>query len=234
MAALRSCLLTSALLTCALMVLMSQTEQNINGLAIEGRTGRAEVIQRDGRSYVDLRSLVEMTGASVSLKSGLIVLTLPVANSNGHAPEISEASGASPSDEHALSRDFTRAGIEAIATMREWASTLAYAIENNYQVTEDWVAKYREEAQHDVQLASTAVSTDADHQGLQLLTNEFQAVRAWSDKLVQARKSMDTAKYAMSAGTLRKEEWSQKIITCGHFLASMLGGGSYKDDASCH
>ena len=71
MAALRSCLLTSALVTCALMVLMSQTEQSISSLEIEGRAGRAKVIQRDGRSYVDLRSLVEMTGASVSLSRPL-------------------------------------------------------------------------------------------------------------------------------------------------------------------
>jgi len=234
MAALRSCLLTSALVTCALMVLMSQTEQSISSLEIEGRAGRAKVIQRDGRSYVDLRSLVEMTGASVSLRSGLVVLTLPAANSNGHPHEVSEASEASSSDDQALSRGFALAGIEAIATMREWASTLAYAIENNYHVTDDWVAKYREEAQHDVSLASAATSTDADRKGLQLLTNEFAAVRAWSDKLVQARKTMDTAKYAMSAGTLRNEQSSQKIITCGHFLASMLGGGSYKDDPSCH
>jgi hypothetical protein len=118
--------------------------------------------------------------------------------------------------------------------MREWASTTAYAIENNYHVTEDWVAKYREEAQHSLRLASAASSTDADRKGLQLLTNEFEAVRAWSDKLLKARTSMDTAKYAMSPGALRSEELSQKIITCGHFLASMLGGSSYKDDPSCH
>ena len=234
MADFRMFLFTGALLAGAVTFSIPQTEQHISGLAIEGRAGRAEVIQKDGRSYVDLRSLVEMTGASMSLKSGLIVLTLPLANSQGNDPTPSEASEASSSDEHALSRDFTRAGIEAIATMREWASTLAYAIENNYQVTEDWAAKYREEAQHDVRLASTATSTDADHKALQLLTNEFEAVRTWSEKLVQARKSMDTAKYAMSAGTLRTEESSQKIITCGHFLASMLGSSSYKDDPSCH
>lgn len=234
MAAFRNCVLAGALLACAASILISQTEQRIQGLAIEGRSGRAEVIQKDGRSYVDLRSLIEMTGASMSLKSGLIVLTLPPANSHGADPQVSEALEANSSADYALSRDFTRTGIEAIASMREWASTLAYAIENNYQVTEDWAAKYREEAQHDVRLASAATSTDADHKALQLLTNEFEAVRAWSDKLVQARRSMDTAKYAMSAGTLRNEESSQKIITCGHFLASMLGSGSYTDDPSCH
>jgi len=234
MAAFRRCVLTTALLTFAVSHLLAQTDQRVNALEINGRAGRAEVIQKDGRPYVDLRSLVEMTGSSVSVKSGLIVLTLPISNSEGHAPATPETSGTKPHDEQELSREFTRAGIEAIATMREWASTLAYAIENNYHVTDDWVAKYREQAQHAVRLASSASSTPADHNGLQLLTNEFEAVRGWSDNLVQARKSMDTAKYAMSAGTLRNEELSQKIIACGHFLASMFGSGRYTDDSSCH
>jgi hypothetical protein len=216
-------------------MLSPQTDQSLGALTVDGYPGRAEVIQKGGRSYVDLRSLVEMVGASVSIRSGLIVLTLPLANSHGHPAAASEPSSESGlSNEHALSRDFSRAGIEAIAQMREWASTLAYAIENNYQVTEDWVAKYREGAQHDLRLASSATSTDADRKGLELLTNEFEAVRVWSDRLLHARRSMDTAKYATSAGSLRNEESSQKIIACGHFLASMFGSGSYKDDPSCH
>jgi hypothetical protein len=223
-----------ALLTSVAVALLCQTDQSINVLTIDGHPGRAEVIHKDGRTYVDLRAFTEMVGASVTFRPGLIVLTLPPANTHGHAPEFTATSEPEVPDEHALSRDFSRAGIEAVATMREWASTLAYAIENNYHVTDDWIAKYREQAQYDLRLASAASSTDADRKGLQLLTNEFDAVRVWSDKLVQARKSMDTAKYAMAAGTLRNEELFQKIIACGHFLASMFGGNSYKDDSSCH
>jgi hypothetical protein len=233
MRAFRGFILHSVLVASTVTMLLAQTDQRTTALEIDGRPGRAEVIQKDGRVYVDLRSLVEMTGATMSLKGSLVVLTLPLANSQSHASEVPDTSPSGSSDEHALSRDFTRAGIEAIATMREWASTLAYAIENNYQVTDDWIAKYREEAQHAVRLASTASSTDADRKALQLLTNEFETVRLWSDKLVQAKRSMDTAKYAMSVGALRNEPSSQKIITCGHFLASMFGSGSYKDDPSC-
>jgi len=234
MSAFRTCVLFNILPIFAVCTLLSQTEQPAKVLAVEGHPGHAEVIQNNGHTYVELRSLAEMVGASVTFRPGLIVLTLPPANSHGHAPESTTTSEPETPDEHALSRDFSRAGIEAVATMREWASTLAYAIENNYHVTDDWVAKYREQAQYDVGLASAASSTDADRKGLQLLTNEFDAVRVWSDNLVQARKSMDTAKYAMAAGTLRNEELSQKIIACGHFLASMFGGSSYKDDSSCH
>lgn len=118
--------------------------------------------------------------------------------------------------------------------MREWASTLAYAIQNGYPITEVWAAQSREQAAHDLSLAAAAASNESDRNALQLLTNEFEAVREWSNKLVQERKAMDTAKYAISDNALREDPTSQKIITCGHFLATMLGSGSFKDDPSCH
>src|SRR5207253_11090395 len=52
--------------------------------------------------------------------------------------------------------------------------------------------------------------------------------------LVEAKKSMDTAKYALSPSSLRDEALSQKIISCGRFLAKMLGSSSFQDDPSCH
>lgn len=124
--------------------------------------------------------------------------------------------------------------METIALMREWASPLAYAIQNGYPVTENWVANYREQAAHGLRLASVAATTDADRGALQLLTNEFEAVREWSNKLVEARKSMNTGQYSVSANALRDDPLSQKIVACGRFLAPMLASGNIQDDPSCH
>jgi hypothetical protein len=44
---------------------------------------------------------------------------------------------------------------------------------------------------------------------------------------------MDTAKYTMSPGTMRAEPQAQKLITCWHFLGSMLVSGTFQDDSSC-
>ena len=203
-------------------------------LVVDGHAGQAEVIQKDGRAYVDLQSLIEITNGSLSSRGNRIVLSLPTPNVSHPAPESPEDPAHRPLPENGLSRDFMKAGIEEFATMREWASTLAYAIQNNYNVTDEWAANYREKAAHNLTLAASAASTDADRSALQLLTNEFEAVRAWSDKLVEARKSMDTAKYAMSPDALRNEPQSQKILTCGRFLASMLGSSTFQDDPSCH
>jgi hypothetical protein len=211
-------------ITCA------QAKQQTGTLVVNGQPGQAAVVQIDGRAYVDLEALAHIANGSLSFKANRIVLKLPLS-------AVSPPVAVPPPDRvdpSALSRDFMKAGIEEIALMREWASPLAYAIQNGYPVTEQWVAGYREQAAHGLRLASVAASTEADRNALQLLTNEFEAVKQWSNKLVEARSSMDAAKYAMSSSALRDDPLSQKIITCGRFLASMLGSSSFQDDPSCH
>jgi hypothetical protein len=197
--------------------------QKQQAIVINGKQGQALVLQMDGRSYVDLEALAQIANGSLSFKANRIILTLP-------APSLSTE----PPESSVLSRDFMRTGIEEIALLREWASPLANAIQNGYPVTEHWVANYREPAAHGLTLASVSASTDADRRALQLLTNEFEAVRQWSKNLVEARKSIDTAQYALSSSTLRDDPLSQKIINCGRFLAQMLATASFQDDPSCH
>lgn len=219
----------SIVLIVAGLLSFARAEQQSGVLVIKGQAGQAPVVQIDGRPYVDLRSLAELTNASLSFKANRIIMTFP--SSSSSSAEVEPSPAASPSG---LSSGFMQAGIETVALMREWASPLAYAIQNNYQVTEQWVAGYRENAANQLRLASVAASTDADRSALQLLTNEFQFVQQWSENLVAAKRSMDTAKYAMSPDALRNEPLSQKIIACGRFLATMLGSSSFQDDPSCH
>lgn len=203
--------------------------KQVTVLVIHGHTGQAPVVRVDGREYVEVKSLAEVSNSSLSFKDNQIIMTLPSSSSTPSQPEPPTAKADS-----GLSSGFMKAGIETVALMREWASPMAYAIQNNYQVTEEWVAPYRESAANQLSLASAAAATDDDRSALQLLTNEFQFVRQWSDNLVAAKKSMDTAKYVMSPGALRNEPLSQKIIACGHFLTAMLGSSSFRDDPSCH
>jgi hypothetical protein len=208
----------------------AQAKQQTETLVINGQTGQAAVVHVDGRTYVDLETLAHIANGSLSFNANRIVLNLPPSTAS------TSVAIAPPTqvDDSGLSRDFMRAGMEAIALMREWASPLAYSIQNGYPVTENWVLGYREQAAHGLRLASAAAATDADRGALQLLTNEFEAVREWSNKLVEARKSMNTGQYSVSANALRDDPLSQKIVACGRFLAPMLASGSIQDDPSCH
>jgi hypothetical protein len=208
----------------------NQAKQQTETLVINGRTGQAAVVQVDGRAYVDLETLAHIANGSLSFKANRIVLNLPPsAASTSAAP-----APPTQADDPGLSRDFMRSGMEAIALMREWASPVAYAIQNGFPVAENSVAGYRDQAEKGLRLASVAAVTDADRGALQLLTNEFEAVREWSNKLVEARKSMNTAQYTMSATALLDDPLSQKIVACGRFLAPMLASGNIQDDPSCH
>ena len=203
-------------------------------LVVDGWPGQATVAEIDGRPYVEISGLAEITHGSLSFTADRIVLSLPRSSMTPPPAEPPKESTDSQAHAAGFSREFMRAGIEEIATIREWANTLTYAIENSYHITDEWAANYQEQAAHDLRLASAAASTEADRNALQLLTHEFETVRDWSNKLVQERKSMETAKYALSENALRDDPVSRKIVTCGHFLATMFGSGSFEDNPSCH
>jgi hypothetical protein len=204
--------------------------QSQTTLVVNGRTGPVPVVEVDGHSYIDLEALAKITNGQLSFQQSRIVLTIPASTTSDSVPAIPPK----PVDESAMSRDFMRAGIEEVTETREWATTLAYAIQNGSPVTEDWMAVYREHASSSLSLATVAASTDADRNALQLLNNQFDAVRQWSSNLLKERQSLDTGKYAVSPNALQEEPLSQKIVACGHFLSSMLASGTYQDDASCH
>jgi hypothetical protein len=209
----------------------AQVTPQSRNLVVNGKSGVATVVQINRRTYVDLETLVSITNGSVGFQGNQITLTLPGSDASAAAaaPEPDQ-----PAAHTGLSRNFMIAGIETIAQMREWASTMANAIQHGYGVTESWAADYREKAANSLRQASASVSTDADRNALQLLTNEFESVEAWSNELVEAKKSMDTAKYSTSSNALRNEPLSQKIINCGRFLGTMLGSAEFRDDPSCH
>src|SRR5712672_1682266 len=137
---------------------LAQVSRQSRTLVINGQAGQAEVIKIGGHSYVELQELARITNGSVRFKASRILLNLPVTTASAPA----SVPPPSPTDNSGFSQDFMKAGIEAIAGLREWASPLAYAIQNGYNVTDSWVATYREQALHNVTLASAAATTDAD------------------------------------------------------------------------
>jgi hypothetical protein len=179
---------------------------------------------------VDLKSLVQIGHGSIAYEGNRIVLTISCSETNSSA----RAAETEHTPTTKLSREFAKAAIEDISLMREWASTLANAIQNGYPVTDNWVANYRAQAQSGLAIASSAASTDGDRNALGLLRHEFDSVQEWSNKLLEARKSMNAAKYALSPGELHNDPLSQKILSCGHFLGQMLANEDFQDDPSCH
>jgi len=212
-------------------VIFAQVKTEDKTLMVNGKSGKATLVQFNSRTYVDLESLVRIANGSLAFQGDEITLTLPGTETIAPAATSEPVQAA---NQAGLTQNFMIAGIETIAAMREWASTMANAIQHGYEVTDSWVADYRAKAANSLRQTGASASTDADRDALQLLTNEFQSVDSWSNELVEAKKNMDTAKYATSSDALRNEPLSQKIINCARFLGTMLGSAEFKDDPSCH
>jgi hypothetical protein len=210
-------------------VALGQSNQQPRNVIVNGQSGKAEVIDQNGRLFVDISALASIAKGSVSFRGPDIVLGVPGLASGSAEP----AAALPPSNSSALSQEFMKAGIEEIARLREWATTLGSAIRGGYGVTDEWVNSYRDQASQNLQLADVAASTDGDRNAALLLHHAFDLVQRWSDQLVTAKRSMDTAKYTNSPNALREDPLSQKILHCGHFLTQMLGSGTFRDDASC-
>lgn len=211
-------------------ITFAQAKPASRNLVINGKSAESATAVINNRTYVDLETLARLANGTLSFQGNQTLLQLGCPGSGDSSAPVSDQ--AAP--QTGLSRSFISAAIETIAQMREWASSMAYAIQNGYGVTAAWANDYRARAASSLRMAGSTAVTDPDRNAFQLLTNEFNSVGAWSDKLVQAKQTMDTAKYSTSPNALRDDPLSQKIITCGHFLGTMLGSGEFTDDASCH
>jgi hypothetical protein len=201
---------------------LSQAAEESRSFIVNGQIGRVNVVKLNGHSYVDLEALTQLANGSVTFSGDQITLTLPGVT---HTP----ASGDSSANPNGLSKSFLKAGIEAMSLVREWHSTLANAIQNGFPITDTWLVSYRNQAATGMRLAAVAVSTDSDRQTFQLLTSELENMKQLSNNYVAARQAVTY----ISPDALANDALDQRIVTCGHSLASIAGSGQFVDDGSC-
>jgi hypothetical protein len=222
-------LLVVALLS-IVVIASAQGQRQTERLSIQGYTGQADVIRSQGRLLVDVQDLARITNGSLSFEKDHIILTL----APGSTSELTPGSTA----KHGFSPAFTRAAIEAMASIREWGGMLQVIVENGYPVGKamagNTIRAYEGRAADNVALAGSAASTDSDYRGLELLRNEFKNVQAWAESFVNARNEMRAVDLTTSEHPLKDDDEVQKMMACGQFLAQMFAGGTFQDDAACH
>jgi hypothetical protein len=206
-------------------IALSEPGQQSRTLVVSGQPGQVAVVQMNGHSYVDLEGLARIANGSLSFDGNQITLTLPDATTTPQAAD----SPASPAANTGLSKGFLKAGIEAMSMVREWHSALANAIQNGFPIAADWLGGYRNKSATALRLASVATSTDSDQNAYQLLSNEFENMKALSNQYVTARQSLDY----IAPNALSNDPLNQKLIDCGHAQAAMAANGQFADDGSC-
>jgi len=208
------------------LVSWSQAGQQKQTLIVSGQPGEMELVQIEGRSYVDVLALAQNANGSISFRGNQTVLTLPNCPPNAAAP--APAPAARP-PAPGFSREFMKAGIEEMAVIREWRSAVVSSIQRGLPVTDEWVAGLRASAAQNLRLASLAVNTDDDRGAFQLVTNDYNFMKQLSDQLVASGKSMTV----VSPDDLANDPLNQKIVSCGRSLGAMAAAGRFSDDGSC-
>ena len=210
-------------------VASAQTQRQSETFSIQGYVRRANVIRLQGHALVDVQDLARITKGTLSIETDRIILTL-APNDASEPHDTARKNGFSPA--------FTRAAIEAMASIREWGGTLQLVVENGYPVGKamagNSIRAYEGRAADSIALAAAAASTESDRRGLELLTNEFNNLRAWAESFVDARNEMRAVNLTTSEHPLKDDDEAQKMMHCGQFLAQMFAGGTFEDDAACH
>jgi hypothetical protein len=213
---------------CALLAFLggaaSQSSHLPRSLSINGHTGQTIVYQIDGKSYVCIQDLIQIAHGTISFTGNTI---------NLHFPASEQPSAISKGISTGLSAPFMRASVQTLSSIEDWTNKLAYAAQRDIPGDGSQVFVFHDRASEALRMARVEAVSESDTHALQLLTNQFNTVNAWSNKLVAERKRMDTGKYSLSEDAIKRDETYQKISTCSRFLSSMLSSGTFHDDYSC-
>lgn len=206
----------SVLILCSVVVAQTQPGR----LEVKSYQGGARLVRVDGRRFVDVQALAQITGSSLVCDGNECVLTLPAARPSS----VAEKTG--------FSRPFMAAAIEALVAMREWSSTVAFSVQSSFQLGPS-VEAYRNRAEGKVGVAGSAASTADDRLGLELLRGELTNVRSWTEQLIQAQKTLNSGNLAMTAGAVEQDPTYVSIVACGQAVSQMLGSGHFQDVSEC-
>jgi hypothetical protein len=218
-------ILSLALAVLLPLLALSQTAPQNLTLDMNGQQSQLPVTQLNGHNYIEVEALARAANGSVSFQGNTMRLTLP--GSTGTQP----ASHPVPTSvDPGFSKDFSRAGIEAMAAIREWRSVLTNGVQNGYPIQSLGLGYYQAQAQQSLRLASVAADTDSDRNAFQLLTNEYGNMKKLSDKIIAASQGMNY----IAPDAVHSDPLDQKIITCARSLAAMATSGQFNDDGSCH
>lgn len=195
-------------------------------LVVNGKTVDAEVKEINGRSYVNVETLAEITNGVVAVGPNRVVLTIP-------APNAAAATNATSAPPEGLSRDFASAGVSALADMREWRGAISMMITYGLVVSASWSSDYHDRVEADLAQTAVAATTDSDQNALPLLRNEFDKLNFWANEVLAARQSLNGAK-TVDPNALKNDPSLAKITDCGRFLSGMIVSRVFSDNASCH
>ncbi len=190
-------------------------------LTIAGHTGEAQLLEVNGKLYIEVQALARLTQGTLSFKADQTILTLPPADAN--------VQPSTPHGEAGFSIAFAQLGIEEMSVIREWRSAVVSAVQNNTPVSEDWLTAQHRLAEKGLSLAFAAASTDDDRNASPLLSGEFNNMQKLSELYLSVRKQ---AAY-ISPDTFGSNPLEQQILNCARDFVAMTQSQEFQDQPGC-
>jgi hypothetical protein len=208
---------------------LAQSDHIQRTIVVNGHSGEATIYRIDGKSFIDLETLVQISHGTIAFQGNQITLVLPSSNEAQNV-QASEAKG----NASGMSTEFMKSGVEFVSAIRAWTNALTYAVQKGIPGDGSRIVILRDQAAEALHMARVSASTESDNNSYQLLSKHFDDVQKWSDLLIGERKSMNSSKYSMSADALANDKTYQRITGCTTFLSSMIPSGHYQDNSNCH
>lgn len=202
---------------------LARSQERIQTVVVDGYSGSVPVKQMNGKNYVEVEALARVVNGSLSFKATQIVLKL------SSAGETKVAASPNPTAPPGLSKEFLRAGNEAMSAIRDWHSALASSFENQSGITPAELAGYQSEAMTSLQVEQAAVTTDADQKAAQLIANQYQQMKDLSDKYQEKRVNMSY----IEPSALKNDSLDQDLVACGKLLREMMANGQFTEEPTC-
>jgi hypothetical protein len=215
-----------AILLTALLMLpangSAQTPQKTSTFTVAGHAGEAQLLQVNGKLYVEVETLAKLTQGTLSFKANQTILTLPSPDSAAPTP--------APRAKAGFSTAFVQGGIEEMSLIREWRIAIVNAVRTNSPVSEEWVSAHQRLAEKNLALASAAASTDDDRGAFPLLTAEFNNMQKLSELYLTLRKQAAF----ISTDAFHSSPLEEQILSCAQGFVSMTESHEFQDQAACH
>jgi hypothetical protein len=199
----------------------AQTPQKSTLFAVAGHPGTAQILQINGKSYVEIEALARLTQGSLSFNANQTTLTLLSADA--------EAPAATPK-KAGFSTAFVQAGIEDMSFIREWRIAIVNAVQKNTPLPEEWISAHHRLAIKNLALASASASTDDDRSAYPLLSAELDNMQKLSETYLDLRNQSAF----ISPDTFNNTPLEEQILNCAKGFVSMTESHEFQDQPACH
>jgi hypothetical protein len=123
------CTQAKALYFCIVLLLfastaLAQSEHIQRTIVVNGHSGEATIYRIDGKSFIDLETLIKISNGTIAFQGNQITLVLPGPKDAQNVQAVEPKGNSS-----GMSTEFMKSGVEFVSAIKAWTNALTYAVQ---------------------------------------------------------------------------------------------------------